>query len=135
MCVRSVLLHGRSGLSPMPAPSQINLITVHEVLYTEVEYPDHIYWLDPAAPGRDGHSRHLEGRTSLYREPTIRKAAALYRHDLVVAAVCANGAVGEIRPPFSAPAQLHGPRSTAPRPVLLVIHVASQLMILVHVRD
>jgi hypothetical protein len=36
------------AFSPMPAPSQINLRTVYEVLYTEVEYPDHIYWLDPA---------------------------------------------------------------------------------------
>ena len=42
------------AFSPLAAPPQTNLISVYEVRHTEVEYPDHVYWLNPAGPAVTG---------------------------------------------------------------------------------
>jgi len=42
------------ALSPMRAPSEINLITVDELWHTEVEYPHHVYWIDLRGPAASG---------------------------------------------------------------------------------
>ena len=55
------------ALSPTPAPTQINLVTVDELRHTEVEYPGHIYWLNTAGPavtGTPGASKDVLPRTA-----------------------------------------------------------------------